>query len=139
MFYKEVAVYSKIISLLCILSFPILTGCNEKTTSDGDIIACTEEFVPGIRVNVFDKETGFPSACGAKLIIYYEDGTVEEMINYTNDCEEDFTFAGAYENEGVYDIKITKEGYMDWNQLDVQVTANLCHVNTITLQAYIEK
>ena len=63
--------YSKMISLLCILSFPILTGCNEKTISDGDVITCTEEFSPGVRVNVFDKETGFPSACGAKLTNYY--------------------------------------------------------------------
>lgn len=129
---------SKIIKL-SLLGLFFLVGCNEETTKDGDVIACTEEFVPALRVDVFDKETGFPNGCGVTVTV--QDGDfIEELSNETgNNCEEDFIFSVAGEREGKYDITVIKEGYVDWIQYDTVVTSNICHVNTISVQVYMDK
>jgi hypothetical protein len=116
-----------------------LLGCDEKTTSEGDTIVCTAVIAPALQVSVFDKETGFPNACGATVI--FEDGDFyEEHIYEQNEsCNESYTFSGADEREGIYNVTVKKEGYMEWQQFDVEVSSNLCHVNTISLQAYLEK
>lgn len=129
---------SKIINL-SFLGLFTLVGCNEKTTNDGDVVICTAEFVPALRIDIFDKETGFPNACGVTVTV--QDGDfIEELINETgNNCNEDFTFSMAGEREGKYDITVIKEGYMDWIQYNTVVTSNICHVNTISVQAYMDK
>ncbi|MBL4765623.1 MAG: hypothetical protein JKX67_10165 [Colwellia sp.] len=124
---------------LSLLALFILTGCDEKTTEDGDVVVCTAEFVPALRVDVFDKETGFSNACGVTITIHDGD-FIEELSNKTGDnCKEDFTFSMAGEREGKYDITVIKEDYIDWVQYDTVVTSNICHVNTITVQAYLNK
>ncbi len=124
---------------LSVLGLFVLTGCNNKITDDGEVVACTEEFVSAININVFDKETGFPSSCGVTAIL--QDGDfIEELSNETSDnCNDDFIFSMAGEREGKYDITIIKEGYNDWVQYDTVVTSNICHVNAITIQVYLEK
>ncbi|PKG81916.1 hypothetical protein CXF85_15375 [Colwellia sp. 75C3] len=124
---------------LSLLSLIALAGCEEKTTNDGDVIACTEEFSPALRINVFDKETGFPNACGATVKV--QDGDfVEELTNEAGEsCTENFTFSVAGERKGTYDITVIKEDHINWVQYDTVVTANICHVNTISVQAYMDK
>jgi hypothetical protein len=129
---------SKIIKL-SLLGLFFLVGCDEKTTEDGDVYICTAEWVPALRIDVYDKEAGVPNACGATITI--QDGDfVEELSNKNGDnCKEGFTFSMAGERKGKYDITVIKEGYIDWVQYDTVVTSNLCHVNTITVQAYLDK
>ncbi|MDP5214568.1 hypothetical protein ORJ66_16060 [Pseudoalteromonas tunicata] len=125
--------------MLSLLGLFALVGCNEKTTEDGDIVFCTAVYVPALRVDVFDKETGFPNACGVTVTVQDGDFT-EELSNESGDsCNEDFTFSIAGEREGKYDITVIKDGYVDWIQYDTVVTSNICHVNTITVQAYMDK
>jgi len=129
---------SYIIKLVLISSLLII-GCDEKKTADGDVIVCTASIEPAIRINVFDKETGFQNACG--VTVKLQDGDfIEELSNPASDsCKDDLTFSLADEREGKYDITIIKEGYVDWYQYDISVSSNLCHVNTISIQAYLEK
>ena len=131
--------YLKVIQIIFVSTFLFLFGCYEKTTSDGDSIVCTTLAAPAIAVEIFDRETGLANGCNAVVIL--EDGNYfEEIGNHSGEnCEQDFTFYGAYEREGTYTITVSKEGYLDWQQFDVLVTKNVCHVNTVSLQAYLEK
>ncbi len=115
------------------------SGCNVRFTAGGEQIICTSEYVPAIKVEVFDAETGYPAACGA--VVTLRDGNFEERISNREgpDCDERFVFSGAGERPGVYDIQVVKDGYLAWYKYDVVVSENLCHVNTITVQAYLEK
>ena len=129
---------SKLIKL-SLFGLLVLVGCEEKTTKDGDIVLCSTQYVPALRVDVFDIETGHPNACGATVTV--QDGDfVEELSNEAGvNCNEGFTFSLAGEREGNYDITVIKEGYIDWVQYDTVVTSNVCHVNTISVQAYMDK
>lgn len=131
---------SKITQSLFMMSFLALSGCNEESTDEGEAIFCTEEMVPSLRVEVFDKETGFPNACGSTLWVIRSGGDFTQITNEAGDnCLNTFTFEAAFEEEGIFDLYITKEGYMDWHHYAVNVSSNVCHVNTVTLQAYLEK
>lgn len=123
-------------SLFVLVAF---SGCNEKTTEDGDVVICTPVIIPALKIEVLDKDTGLANACGATVIV--QDGDfIEELSNVAgDDCNEGFTFTAADERPGQYDITVSKDGYTDWNQYDVVVSSNVCHVNTITVQAYLEK
>ena len=128
---------SKLIITLSIISF-VLFGCKEKLTGDGDTVVCTTQAVPAIVIEVFDKQTGEAISCGATAII--TDGSFSETVeNIDNDnCSDQSTLQGAHEREGVYDIIVSKENYQDWTASSVEVSASVCHVNTITLQVYLE-
>jgi hypothetical protein len=125
--------------VLSLLGLSLILGCKEVTTKDGDVIICTTEYVPALSIDVFDKETGLPNACGVTVVV--QDGDyIEEISNEAgNNCQEDFTFKAAGERAGTYDITVSKEGYIDWVHYDTEVTENICHVNTISVQAYLEK
>jgi hypothetical protein len=129
----------KVSQFLMCFNLLLLAGCYEKTTSDGETIVCDTAALPAIVVDVFDRETGFANACGATVMI--EDGDfIEQLDNPLGDeCDESFSFNGAHERDGIYNITVTKEGYQQWQQFDVVVSEGLCHVNTISLQAYMER
>ena len=129
----------KMIKSIPIMACITMIACNAEITSEGDFIACTTVFAPALKVDVFDKNTGFPGACGVTVML--KDGDFFEKLTHAaaDVCDESFTFSGAGEREGTYDITVTKEGYVDWYQYDVAVSSNLCHVNTVSLQAYLEK
>ncbi len=117
----------------------LLSSCNQKTTSDGETIFCTASVDPAIRIEVFDMETGQPNSCGAKATI--ADGNFSEVVeNFDGaDCNDSIMLTGADERAGTYNISVVKDDYLEWNASNIQVTANICHVNTITLQAYLDK
>lgn len=123
--------------LVCSCIF--LSGCGFKTTSDGEVIACSGSVEPGIKVEVIDKETGLPISCGASSVI--RDGEFFDKVKNPSGsgCADSTALLGAYEREGTYEVSVFKEGYLDWRVEDISVSSNVCHVNTITIQAYLEK
>ena len=103
-----------------------LAGCGNSP--DGPI-ACTEEFRFGITIEVRDGATGEPAAVGARGTLT-EGDYMENMQVFGDD-----TMLGAGERAGTYDVRITKGGYEDWTASRVTVTADECHVRTVSLQA----
>lgn len=128
--------YIKPLSILVLLA---LTGCDEITTKDGDVVLCTEQYVYGLAIKVFDRETGYDNACDVTVLI--EDGSYREELTYgTNiSCNESYIFSGAGERAGTYTVTITKPGYQEWVKTNILVTENVCHVNPVTVDAYLEK
>ena len=101
-------------------------ACNDAPT---DPIVCTEEFRFGLSIRVLDGATGAGAAEGARGTIT-EGDYVEELQVFGNDG-----MFGAGERAGTYDIRITKQGYEEWTASQVTVTADECHVHTVSLQA----
>ena len=127
--------------ILPFLGWVALVGCNEQTTEDGGPINCTADSVPALVIDVYDKETGLALLCGVTVSIRDGDFTQEQSMGEGDDCITNVAdpFSLAFEREGQYDITVIKEGYVDWVQYDIVVTSNICHVNTIRVQAYMDK
>ena len=104
----------------------LLAACSDAAT---DPIICTEEFRFGLSIRVLDGATGAGAAVGAQGTIT-EGDYVEQLQVFGDDG-----MYGAGERAGTYDIRITKQGYEEWTASQVTVTADECHVQTVSLQA----
>ena len=49
-----------------------------------------------------------------------------------------FNFSEAGERKGMYYISVTKEGYVDFHQNGIEVSSSVCHINPVSIQAYLE-
>ncbi|WNC69770.1 hypothetical protein RI845_06385 [Thalassotalea nanhaiensis] len=121
--------------LIAIITPVFLFSCG----GDEDKISCTTSVEPAIEIEVYDSASQLPITCGAKATI--QDGTFTQEVENTpdTDCDDSNMLTAADERAGNYDISISKEGYYEWNTYNVAVSENECHVNTVTIQAYLEK
>jgi hypothetical protein len=105
--------------------------------SDNRQLACTSEAVFGINISVLDASSRQYIGCDASVIIK-GDSYYKKIDNLAGpNCNESFVFSGAQERTGTYDIIVQKQGFDDWHQDDVVVTANSCHVNSISIDAFL--
>ena len=125
--------------MLLIIFIILFSGCREETTSEGENITCTLVAIYALKIEVFDQETGSAISCGASALIQDIDYE-EEVVNKSgSSCKITLSLVGALERDGTYTVTVSKEGYNEWTQSDIVVTKNICHVNPITLQAYLSK
>ena len=131
---------SKLI-ILPFLGWFTLVGCNVQTTKDGEGFDCGAIETPALVIDVYDKETGLALLCGVTVSIRDGDFTQEQSMGEGEDCVTNIAdaFSLARDREGQYDITVMKEGYVDWVQYDTVVSSNICTVNTIRVQAYMDK
>ena len=116
--------------------YSILIGAVACSGSTSPV--CTQEFRPGIAVYVNDSSTNAGIASGASLVV--REGTYKDSIAAPNarpDLDNSPLFA-AGERAGTYQVTVTKTGYAGWVKSNVRVTANECHVNTVTLTALLQ-
>ena len=118
---------------ILILACMALSSCQETFR------ACTTEYVPGIRLNIYDAETGEAVVRGAKVVI--RDGDYIEVISGNDASHPEWynVFTGAYERPGVYRITVRKPGYQDWALSDVVVLKDECHVITQTIDVALKR
>jgi hypothetical protein len=114
----------------------LLSGCKDEGTSGR---LCTTEARAGIQVNVRDALTGDPAAEGA--IAYAQDGAYVDTLHAlpTLPPQLPLTLVGVFERPGVYTVVVQKAGYREWRRTNVVVTADECHVITVTLEARLER
>lgn len=134
MFYREVwRVNTQYV--LAILGFTLLSGCDGAELG----FECSSISTPAISIKVMDKETGAPISCGTSIKVYDTDFS-EALENPDSDtCDNSFIYNAAYDREGVYDIHISKDGYLAWSIYSVAVDSDRCNVNTENVIAYLEK
>jgi hypothetical protein len=99
---------------------------------------CTQESRPAVAVYVKNSATSAGIASGASLVV--RDGSYKDSVAAPNnraDLDNSPLFAAA-ERAGTYQVTVTKTGFAAWMQSNVQVTANECHVNTVTLTALLQ-
>ena len=103
---------------LTLITAMAIAGCN-----DSNDVACTDEYVPAITIEVKDKSTGNFIGCGAVVTID-DTGFSEEVVSdIQGSCDNSSLFQGAHERGGVYDVHISKEGYLDWSTYNIEVTS----------------
>ena len=94
---------------------------------------CTLSFDYGIVVRVEDSVSGAPAASGARLVLRdgaYLESTEENLAGlYLN---------GAGERAGDYTVTVQKPTYHDWVRTNVRVTADACHVHSVSLTARLQ-
>jgi len=120
----------------------VLHGCSTDATAPTSGRLCTAQFVPGISIRVVDAETGLPAACGTIAVVTA--GTYSAAMD--DACElsrswpqESAWLWGAWERPGVYAVSLERPGYRPWSRAGLVVTADECHVQTIELEARLER
>jgi hypothetical protein len=114
----------------------LLGGCD--IVDGGREVMCTGEMRPGILVAVRDSLTDAPLAPGAELIV--RDGTYADTTAFppNEPAAETQRLAAAYERAGTYTVTVRKAGFVDWVRTGVVVTADECHVQTVSLIARLK-
>ncbi len=107
-------------------------ACNDQGPANGRI--CTTEARAGIQVRVRDAVTNSPAAHGS-VVIAQDQAYADTLRGFFDSL----TVAGVYERPGVYTVSIKKAGYRDWQQANVVVTSDECHVITVSLDARLER
>ncbi len=129
---KKTISYSSFITLL--LLNVACGGGNTETQ-----FVCPPYVAIGISIQVYDKQTGFEMSCGASASIQ-ENNYIEELVNPAGvECNDSDALTGALGRAGIYDIKVSKQGYKDGFISAVEVSSNRCTVNAVTLQVYLDK
>ena len=120
--------------IIIAISLIWLGGCEEANHNNGEL-NCTDELVPAITVEVKDEQSGSYIGCGA--IVTIEDTGFSETVTQemTDNCSHLTQFYGAYEREGIYNVHVSQEGYLDWSVYNVEVNADACHVLTVNIVA----
>jgi hypothetical protein len=122
--------------LLCGGVYSILIGAVACSTSTSPV--CTDEFRAGIAVFVNDSLTNAATAAGASLVV--REGSYKDSVAAPADRPDlnGSPLDAAGERAGTYQVTVTKTGYAPWLKSNVQVTADVCHVHTVTLTARLK-
>jgi hypothetical protein len=99
-------------------------GCNEQPNPQAPDGACTAQFVYGLTVTVQDRGTG-QRICDAQVTAV--SGSYRETLDPRGPTES-CTYAGAGERRGVYEVSVSKSGYLSATQSNIRVDADQCHV-----------
>ena len=93
-------------------------------------LACTDQFVYGLAVEVVDATNGVGLAASATLTL--RDG---DFLQTSTESFDGLTLLGAGERAGTYEVTVSHPGYADWMRSSIEVTADECHVIPVTLRA----
>ena len=116
----------KVLFLSVILgSGALLGGCSR---------VCPAVAAPYLTVEVRDAQTGAPAAEGATGTA--SDGAFVDPLNAFDNL---VMVPETYERPGVYDVLVRKPGYEDWTAENVRVRDGMCNVQTVDLQARLER
>lgn len=113
----------------------LLTSCDESDSS----VVCSTIALPALTIEIIDKESGAAISCGAKVTV--EDSNFSEQLvnDVAENCDDTLIHHAAYEREGIYDVHVSKTGYLDWSKYNITVTSDLCNVATVAVQVLLEK
>jgi len=114
---------------LLLLPALLLAGCDA-------VGGCTDEAIFGLRIEARAADGATLDADGV-LGLARDESFVDTLEVFAFDGTLDLY--GAGERAGRYDITISKPGYQTWRRENVRVTENECHVNTVRLEAFLER
>ena len=115
------------VSLAFLVASTALSGCSEW-------VGCTTSVEPGVVVEIRDAVDGTPMAATALGSVI--EGSFQDSLRLYDGS---LTRAGADEREGTYTLRVLHPGYVTWEQAGVRVRDRGCHVETVTLQANLER
>jgi hypothetical protein len=95
---------------------------------------CTLSIEPGVIVEIRDAVDGAPIAAAASGSVI--EGSYQDSLRLHDGS---LTRAGADERDGTYTVQVLHTGYVPWEQTGVRVRDTGCHVDTVTLQADLQR
>ncbi len=115
----------------------LVVGMLSAASACAPEVACTEVAVAGAVVTVLDETAAH--VCDAVVVLIDAAGAQEQLEANSQDAT--CSYAGAYENAGVYDVDVAKDGYrraLLGDALRVNASEDGCHVVpekvTVTLE-----
>ena len=95
---------------------------------------CSTEVRPAIEVRVVDSLSGAPLNGATSLILL--DGTFRDSVRTPSDAATNYLrgTAASAERAGTYLVRVRRSGYATWERVNVRVTADVCHVQTVELE-----
>ena len=112
------------------LGLGLLTGaCAENPP-----LACTEEARPGLTVTVRDSVTAAAVANGVEVIA--RDGAYADTARAS--LLGSGVYSLVYERPGTYEVTVSHPSYRAWVRTGIKVTADACHVQTVSLLARLQ-
>ena len=111
-------------------------GAGANAACATDPIACTANIVPGVVVEIRDAFDGAPLAATAGGAVQ-DGGFLDSLRPYGSLGNGTLVSrAAADERAGTYTVTVEQPGYITW-QGRARVHGNDCHVETVTLSAYL--
>jgi hypothetical protein len=110
-------------------------GCGRSAEEPGPV--CTEQFVFGLLITVEDS-LGGPVPARASHVTRsgsYVEARSEDRRQLGPGGPFVLRLEAAGERAGTYDVTVRADGYADWVKNGVVVTADECHVHTVSLTA----
>jgi hypothetical protein len=116
----------------------MLTGCDRTVTASADVF-CFTSVEPALVVVIRDSVTSEPLAGGAAGVA--RDGAYQDSLRPSAFTAMGLMVArsGADERPGNYRVSIEHPGYRPWSSGVVSVKRNVCHVETVTLHARLQR
>jgi hypothetical protein len=114
-------------ALAVLIPIPALAGCSEWG-------GCTLSVEPGVLVEIRDAADGTPIAATASGTLM--DGSYRDSLRLHDGS---LTRAGADERGGTYTVQVLHSGYVPWERRAIRVRDTGCHVDTVTLQAEMQR
>jgi hypothetical protein len=111
----------------------VATGC---TSPMNDGVVCTAQLAPGILVHVVDSVSGALTASGGMAIAV--EGAFRDSVSFSANASTSLSLPLAYERQGTYAVTVRTPVYATWLKTGVQVTKDVCHVNTVSLTAKLQ-
>ena len=106
--------------------FAVAAGCDSS-----DPVVCTLQLVPSFRVTVLDSISAEPVM---DPVVWVRDNRfVDTLLVSGNEAW------APWERAGVYEVMAGKAGYLTWKQDGVRVTKDRCHVQTVRLDALLQR
>ena len=112
---------------LTFLLFCSLLSCKNDDNSN---INCTEQFVFGLTITVFDAST--QELIGDTATVIATDGNYSEELMFFSE-----SFAGAGERAGNYIVTVSAEGYETYTSETIIILEDECHVINQSFQIYL--
>ena len=103
-------------------------------------VSCLAGVAPALLIQVTDSTSGTPAAFGAVGVV--ADGAFLDTLDLdglgSTPPESLLVLSGPPERPGIYNVTITKPGYLSWQRDGVWARAGDCHVATVLLSARLQ-
>ena len=109
--------------------------CLVGACAENPPLACTEEARPGLSVTVRDSVTSGTLADGVEVVAAegaFADTARASLLGSG-------VYSLVYERAGTYDVTVSHPAYQTWRLSAVVVTADQCHVRTVSVLARLQR
>jgi hypothetical protein len=105
----------------------------------GPDLLCTMSVEPAIELFVYDATTAEPAWWSAAGVV--RDGAFEDSLWAPSwlDSTVAIPMRAADERPGTYSIHLERSGYVPWDTSGILVTAGVCHVQTVQVDAQLSR